>query len=299
MPGSCVRWAAKKIWWRALSIQHGTILSIQPTSPPLVRSFLSFSLVSKRSGELSWASALRRARGSLAPFIHLVSIRWRLPGQRADARVHRSWDRSQRCCGWGPHRHWRCLLAWPRCRGARPPHRLSPPGPSSTLDFSTGGLCSSRRWGGWVAARAGAMPASSSGLDLAAGTGLGALLPPSLPTGGILLVRAVSSPSRTLRRSGGIFSRRPLYSSQRHHRRPLLLPTDPLTSGSHLSGRTKNWAETVLTLILGRDKHETYREPTTWYKLCLDGKLSIISGFKHVLHIHAWVHTRKPYRQFS
>jgi hypothetical protein len=99
------------------------------------------------------------------------------------------------------------------------------------------------------------MPASSSGLDLAAGTGLGALLPPSLPTGGILLVRAVSSPSRTLRRSGGIFSRRPLYSSQRHHRRPLLLPTDPLTSGSHLSGRTKNWAETVLTLILGRDNY--------------------------------------------
>jgi hypothetical protein len=29
--------------------------------------------------------------------------------------------------------------------------------------------------------------------------------------------------------------------------------TDPLTSGAHLSGRTKKLAETVLALILGRD----------------------------------------------
>jgi hypothetical protein len=36
--------SSEKIRWRALSIQHGTILSIQPTSPPLVRrSSLSLS----------------------------------------------------------------------------------------------------------------------------------------------------------------------------------------------------------------------------------------------------------------
>jgi hypothetical protein len=39
--------------------------------------------------------------------------------------------------------------------GARPPHRLSPPDSSSTMDFSAGSSCSSRRWGGWVAAQAG------------------------------------------------------------------------------------------------------------------------------------------------
>jgi hypothetical protein len=77
--------------------------------------------------------------------------------------------------------------------GARPPHRLSPPDSSSTMYFSAGSSCSYRRRMSRGASRA--MAASSSGPDPAAGPRLGALFPPSLPAGGLVLVRAVSGSS--------------------------------------------------------------------------------------------------------
>jgi hypothetical protein len=189
---------------------------------------------------------------SWPPSIHSVSIPWRLPGQRAAARVHRSWDQSQRCCGsWGPHRHWRCLLVWPRCRGARPPHRLSPrdraprwTSPLAARVALAGGADESRRERGpWQPPPRGWIWRQGRGWVLsyphlfrqAASSWCGrCLLPPELF--GAAAGSSVGDPLLTAPPPA-----------------PLLLPTDPLTSGSHLSGRTKSWAETVLALILGRE----------------------------------------------
>jgi hypothetical protein len=212
------------------------------SNPPLHHSFGRSSL--SREQALRWdlmgigAPATSRHPGFVRSFlsIHSVLIRWRPPRQRAATRAHRSWGRSHHPCGsWGSHCRWRCLLVRPRCRG---------------LDLRTGFLHRTRapRWTSPQAARvalAGGADESRrkqghGGLLLWAGSGSGDDAGRSLPS---------FSSGRRPRPSAcgvGIFNRRPLYCSQRH----LLLSADPQTGG-----RTKNWAETVLALILGRDSY--------------------------------------------